>query len=86
MGALIKAIQFASSLATIILLADIITHYFLDPSHPVREALDGIVKPFLDPIRRVLPQTGMIDLSPLVLWFLIQIVETILINILAPMT
>ena len=81
---LIKAIQIASNLATLVLLADIIVHYFLDPFHPVRAALDSIVNPFLNPIRKILPSTGMADFSPIVLWLLIQVVERILVQILLP--
>ena len=81
---LIQAIQIVSNLATLILLADIIVKYFLDPFHPVRAALDSIVDPFLNPIRRVLPSTGMADFSPIVLWLLIEVVERILIQILLP--
>lgn len=83
MGALIQAIELATTFATIILIADIIVHYFLDPFHPVREALDAIVNPFLNPIRRILPQTGMIDLSPIVLYFIIRLIGALLINIVA---
>jgi len=82
---LIKAIQLASNLATLILLADIIVHYFLDPFHPVRAALDSIVNPFLNPIRKILPSSGMADFSPIVLWLLIQVVERILVQILLPL-
>lgn len=82
---LIKAIQLASNLATLVLLADIIVHYFLDPFHPVRAALDSIVNPFLNPIRKILPSTGMADFSPIVLWLLIQVVERILVQILLPL-
>ncbi|MCK5646596.1 MAG: YggT family protein [Anaerolineales bacterium] len=81
---LIKAIQLASNLATLVLLADIIVKYFLDPFHPVRAALDSIVNPFLNPIRKILPSTGMADFSPIVLWLLIQVVERILVQILLP--
>jgi YggT family protein len=83
LGALIQAIELAITFATLILIADIIVHYFLDPFHPVREALDAIVNPFLNPIRRILPQTGMIDLSPIVLYFLIRLVGGLLVNLIS---
>lgn len=83
MGALIQAVELAITFATIILIADIIVHYVLDPFHPVREALDAMVNPFLNPIRRILPPTGMIDLSPIILYFLIRLVGGLLINVLS---
>jgi YggT family protein len=75
------AIRYAFDLVTLILFAKIIVSYFLNPFHPVRRTLDSIVDPFLDPIRRVLPQTGMIDFSPIVLYLLIRIVRMILMSI-----
>ena len=50
----------------IVIVASILS-FFLPPYHPVREALDRIVDPFLDPIRRVVPMVGTLDFSPLVL-------------------
>ena len=32
---------------------------------------------FLNPIRRILPNTGMFDLSPIILMLLLQFIETI---------
>ena len=55
------------------------------PIGAVRAALDSLVDPFLNPIRRVLPSTGMADFSPIVLWLLIEVVERILIQILLPL-
>lgn len=82
MASLINAIHLTSIGLTIIIFADIIVSYFLDPFHPVRNALDSIVQPMLAPIKRILPPVGMLDFSPLVLIFIIQIVEKILIGLL----
>jgi YggT family protein len=81
-ASLINAIHLTSIGLTIIIFADIIVSYFLDPFHPVRNALDSIVQPMLAPIKRILPPVGMLDFSPLVLIFIIQIVEKILIGLL----
>lgn len=67
---------------TIIIFLDIILGYFLDPFHPVRRSLDSFVEPMLAPIRRIMPRMGMIDLSPLVLLIVIQLIETVIIGIL----
>ena len=55
--------------------------YFLDRYHPVRNALGQIVEPMLAPIRRLMPSTGGIDLSPLVLIILLQVAEAVLVAI-----
>lgn len=65
-----------------VVLADVIASYFLDPFHTVRKFLDNLVQPLLSPIRRLLPPTGMIDLSPLILLILLEVIGRILIGIL----
>jgi len=62
-----------------IVIASSILSFFLPPYHPVREALDRIVDPFLMPIRRVMPAAGTLDFSPLVLILAIQLVARLLI-------
>jgi len=66
----------------LIILADVLVGYFLDVFHPVRQFLDSIVEPFLAPIRKLLPSTGGLDFSPLVLFFLVEIVGRVLVGIL----
>ncbi|MFN8411387.1 MAG: YggT family protein [Anaerolineales bacterium] len=65
-----------------VVIASALLSFFLPPYHPVREALDRIVEPFLNPIRRVVPMAGTLDFSPLVLILLIEFVSRILISIL----
>jgi YggT family protein len=82
-----------SSLATAIIIvtrglmflvmADIVASYFLDPFHSIRRFLDNLVQPLLDPIRRLLPPTGMLDFSPLILLILLEVVGRFLAGILA---
>ncbi len=62
-----------------IVIASSLLSFFLPPYHPVREALDRIVDPFLAPIRRVLPMAGALDFSPLVLILAVQLLARILI-------
>lgn len=82
MGSLIDAIQVLSFILTLIILADIVVSYFVDPLHPIRQTLDSLVSPMLTPIRNVIPQSGMFDFSPLILLILIRLIENILIRIL----
>lgn len=67
---------------TIIVIAQVLVSYFLAPYHPVRRILDRLVEPVLTPIRRVMPSTGMIDFSPLVLVVGLQLLGTLLVNLL----
>lgn len=82
MGSLITAVHLAAWILSVLLIADILVSYFLDPFHPIRRSLDSIIQPLLGPIRRVLPNVGMLDLSPIVLLILIRIVEELLVSIL----
>jgi YggT family protein len=82
MGFVIELISLVSRGLTLIIFVDIIVGYFLSPYHPVRKALDSIVQPMLAPIRRIMPPSGMFDFSPLVLMFVILLVERLLISLL----
>ncbi|HEX7975685.1 MAG TPA: YggT family protein [Anaerolineales bacterium] len=82
MGLIIQLVRTFFWLLTLVVLVDIVLSYFMSPFHPLRQALDRIVEPMLAPVRRIMPQTGMLDFSPLVLLILLQIVEWIIIQIL----
>ena len=83
---LIQAIQTLSFILVLAVLAHIVLSYFMDPLHPLRRTLDSIVEPMLRPIRRFIPSLGGFDFSPVVLVVLIELVETILIQLLAGLT
>jgi YggT family protein len=65
-----------------VVIANALLSFFLPPFHPVREALDRIVEPFLNPIRNLMPRTGMIDFSPLILIFAVEFISRALIALL----
>ncbi len=79
---LAQVISLLANLLTILVIIWVVVTWILPPYHPLREALDRIIEPMLAPIRRVLPATGMIDLSPMVLMILIIVVERILVSLL----
>lgn len=51
---------------------------WMNPHSPVQFLFDAITRPFLRPIRRIVPLLGSIDLSPLVLLVLLQIALIVL--------
>jgi len=77
----LRIINWLFQLITLIVVIDVVLSYFISPFHPVRQHLDRIVEPMLAPIRRLLPQTGMVDFSPLVLIILLQIINVLLQNL-----
>jgi YggT family protein len=85
-AALALFIKIIAELFTWIVIASAILSFFLPPYHPVREALDRIVEPFLNPIRSVVPMAGMMDFSPLILIIAVELISRVLISILLSMS
>ena len=54
-------------------------------SHPAVRVVHQLTSPILDPIRRMLPPVGGLDLSPLLAFMLLKLVQELLINILLSM-
>ena len=79
---IILFINALSQLLVLLVIVSVILSYFMDPYHPVRRAIDGVVEPLLSPIRRVVPLIGMLDFSPLILIILIQVVSNLIIRFL----
>jgi YggT family protein len=75
-------INIISNLFILIIIADSVLSFFLNPYHPLRVAMDRIVNPFLAPIRRIVPLIGILDLSPLILIILVEILARALISFL----
>lgn len=48
---------------------------------PIITFVNQVTDPVLSPIRRRMPPTGMIDFSPLVVWFIAAVVRSILLSI-----
>lgn len=82
MTSLANAIVIITRALTLIILADVLVGYFLDAFHPIRQFLDSIVQPFLAPIRKLLPSSGGLDFSPLVLFVLVELAGRVLVGIL----
>ena len=65
-----------------VVIANSLLSFFLSPYHPVREALERIVGPFLNPIRNLMGSAGGLDFSPLVLILALEFLQRILISLL----
>jgi YggT family protein len=81
-GLLVLFINSLAQLLVLLVIVSVILSYFMDPYHPIRRGIDSVIQPLLDPIRRVVPLIGMLDLSPLILIILIQVVANLLIRLL----
>ncbi|HJX61678.1 MAG TPA: YggT family protein [Dehalococcoidia bacterium] len=46
----------------------------IDPRNPLVTVLYDVTEPILDPLRRVIPRLGMLDITPFVAIILIQVI------------
>lgn len=56
----------------------------VDQSSPLVQMLHRVTDPIIDPIRRVMPQNGMIDFSPLVAMFGLIMMQYMVSMLVAP--
>jgi len=54
----------------------------LPPYHPLVRALASITDPILEPARRIIPPIGMLDISPIVVIFVLELVHEFLVRLL----
>lgn len=68
------------NLFMLVVFARVLLSWFpdIDRSNPLVQAIYDITEPVLRPIREILPPTGMLDLSPLVLIVILQILRVFL--------
>jgi YggT family protein len=59
---------------------------WLNPQSPAMPLLYQLTAPFLEPLRRVLPRMGGIDLSPILLFVIVQVLLMIVTRIAVSMT
>ncbi len=55
-----------------------ILSWFLPQDNMIRQKIDELVDPFLNPIRSVIPSVGMFDLSPLILMLILEFIGGVL--------
>lgn len=82
MSILVSVIILVRNILELLVIVSVILSYFTDRYHPVRRWVDSIVDPMLNPIRRVVPLIGMLDISPIILIVLIRIISNLIINLL----
>lgn len=83
MNILIRLIDLIRNILILIVFIDALLSFFMSPMNPIRITLDRIVRPMLAPIQRIVPPIGgTLDLSPLILIILIEIVSSVLIKLL----
>jgi YggT family protein len=80
---LISIINLVVQVYTLLILVSVVMSYILTPYDPIRQFVDRLVNPLLDPIRKIVPPVGMFDFSPIVLMLLLQFVGGIITSLLS---
>ncbi len=83
MSAILMILAQSIQLYIFVLLARILMSWIpnLDPYNPIVQMLHRVTDPVLEPARRIIPPIGMIDISPIVVFFGLQILSSMLIDL-----
>lgn len=73
MLALVKLIKLSLYLLLGVVLIQALLSWF-NPFHPIRSFFDALSRPFLRPLQRLIPPVGGVDLAPLVLLIVLQVI------------
>jgi YggT family protein len=78
MGYIIYFINAVFEIAILVVIVYVVLGFLIpDEKQPVRAFLARIIEPLLTPIRRLLPQTGAFDFSPLVLILILILLQSL---------
>ena len=80
MGAILNLVILVLQIYQFVLLARVLISWFpdIDRSNPLVQLLFDVTEPVLRPVRQMLPQTGMMDFSPLVVFLGIYVLMMVL--------
>lgn len=80
-GYLATFISMLFQVLTMAIFARVLLSWFpMREDHPLKLLLMEITDPILVPLRRIVPRLGMLDITPIVAMFLLQILEGVLLN------
>lgn len=74
---MIGLINLALMIFELLILGRVLLSWFpnVDPSNPLIRVVYDVTEPILRPVRNMMPQTGMFDLSPIVVLLIIQVLR-----------
>ena len=79
MSPIVAIIQSLLILLQILFIARFIAQLFdAMGRNPITRTLIDITEPILAPVRRILPSTGMLDFSPMIVLILLQVLQRVL--------
>lgn len=80
------AITFVSmtcDVLNLVVFFDVILSWVVPPDNRVFQFVDSLARPILQTVRRLIPPMGMIDLSPIIVLFGLEMIKNILVAILS---
>lgn len=79
---IIQLIYYVLWIFELVLLARVLLSWFpnVDRSNPLIQLIYNVTEPVLRPVRDMLPQTGMMDLSPLIVFLVLQVLMRLLVS------
>ncbi|MCA9849630.1 MAG: YggT family protein [Dehalococcoidia bacterium] len=81
MGMLVLAVGYlVQFLAFAIFARAILTWFPIDRNGPIVQFLNAVTDPVLEPLRKVIPPIGMIDITPMVAMLLLFFIASALLN------
>lgn len=76
-------VQLLFDLYILVLVARVLLSWVqVDPRNPIVNLINQLTEPLLAPIRRLLPQTGAADFSPMVAFVVVLIAEQVMLAVL----
>jgi YggT family protein len=75
-----QTLNILADLLITLIFARVVFSWFGMTRSRIGSFLNNLSDPLLEPIRRLLPNTGMLDFSPIVLFFLIELIRNIINN------
>ncbi|MEJ5200132.1 MAG: YggT family protein [Anaerolineae bacterium] len=88
--ALLSLINLIFDILVLLIFIDVIGSWVLaarvrlpDAAYRLLEVVHTIISPIVEPIRRMIPPLGGLDLSPIIALILLQVVQRLLISVLA---
>lgn len=83
-GILILLVRWTFAILRLALIVRIISSWFgMSPYSPWIRWSYRLTEPILAPLRQIIPSIGMIDITPIVAWFLIGLVQWLVMGVLA---
>lgn len=82
MQELVNILDLAYRIITTLIFVRVVLSWFPALRHPAVRVIHDLTSPILDPIRRVMPAAGGLDLSPIVAVLLLYLARNLLVDLL----